>query len=168
MGTKRAEMPGTQDMDRLSINTIRTLAMDAVQRANSLADAPGGKPDVLLLATGSEVALSVQAFEELSAEGVKARVVSMPSWELFDRQEPAYRESVIPSAVKARVCVEQASTLGWDRFAGPSGEIIGMRAFGASAPQKELQKKFGFVPERIAAAAREQIAKTAKRGRKGA
>jgi len=143
-------------------------ASGLAQGAYVLADAPGGKPDVLLLATGSEVALTVQAFEELSAEGVRARVVSMPSWELFDRQEPAYRESVIPSAVKARVCVEQASTLGWDRFAGPSGEIIGMRTFGASAPQKELQKKFGFLPERIVAAAREQIAKAAKRGRKGA
>jgi transketolase len=95
---------------------------------------------------------------ELSAEGVKARVVSMPSWELFDRQEPAYRESVIPSRVKARVCIE---------VAGPSGEIIGMRTFGASAPQKERQKKFGFVPQRIAAAAREQIAKAAPRGQKG-
>jgi transketolase len=124
-----------------------------------LADAPDGKPDVLLMATGSEVALCVQAFEELRAEGIAARVVSMPSWELFDRQDAAYRESVIPSAVRGRVCVEQASTLGWDRFAGPTGEIIGMRTFGASAPQKELQKKFGFVPERIAAAAREQAAK---------
>ena len=143
-------------------------ASGLAQGAYVLADAPGGKPDVLLMATGSEVALSLQAFEELSAEGIKARVVSMPSWELFDRQEPAYQESVIPSAVKARVCIEQASTLGWDRFAGPSGEIIGMRTFGASAPQKELQKKFGFVPERVAAAAREQIAKAAKRGRKGA
>ncbi|HXN45614.1 MAG TPA: transketolase [Bryobacteraceae bacterium] len=143
-------------------------AAGLAQGAYVLADAPGGKPDVLLIATGSEVALVVQAFEELSAEGVKARVVSMPSWELFDRQEPAYRESVIPSAAKARVCVEQASTLGWDRFAGPSGEIIGMRTFGASAPQKELQKKFGFVPERIVAAAREQIAKSPRRARKEA
>lgn len=91
-----------------------------------------------------------------------------PSWELFDRQDAAYRESVLPPAVKARVSVEQASTFGWERFAGPSGEIIGMRTFGASAPQQELQKKFGFVPERIAATAREQIAKNGRRGKKGA
>ncbi len=143
-------------------------ASGVAQGAYVLADAPDAKPDVLLIATGSEVSLCVQAYEDLRAEGVKARVVSMPSWELFDHQTPEYRESVIPSSVRARVCVEQASTLGWERFAGPSGEIIGMRTFGASAPFKELQKKFGFVPERIAAAAREQIAKNRRRGRKEA
>src|SRR5262249_52915159 len=127
-----------------------------------LADAPGGKPDVLLLATGSEVALCVQAYEQLIAAGVKARVVSMPSWEIFEhycRDHPDYRESVLPSKVTARVSVELASTLGWARYAGPGGQSLGMKTFGASAPLKELQKKFGFTTEHVVAAAKEQLAK---------
>ena len=121
-----------------------------------LGDAPGGKPDVILIGTGSEVGLVVDAYEKLLAEGVKARVVSMPSWELFDHQSEEYRDSVLPPAVKARVSVEQASTLGWERYASRS---IGMTTFGASAPLKELQKKFGFTPEAVVSAAKEQIAK---------
>jgi transketolase len=134
---------------------------DGVQRgAYVLADAPGGKPDVLLLATGSEVSLCVDAYERLKADGIKARVVSMPSWEVFEyycRKHPEYRESVLPSAVTARVSVEQASTFGWARYVGASGYSIGMKTFGASAPLKELQKKFGFTPEAVVAAAREQL-----------
>jgi transketolase len=122
-----------------------------------LADAADGKPDVLLIATGSEVSLCVAAHEQLKGEGVKSRVVSMPSWELFEHQGAEYREQVIPSSVKARVCVEQAGTFGWERYAGDGGTIIGMKTFGASAPLKELQKKFGFTPERVAAIAKEQI-----------
>jgi len=125
-----------------------------------LADAPGGKPDVLLLATGSEVALCVEAHERLKAEGVKARVVSMPSWEMFEhycRNNPAYRESVLPAAVTARVSVESASTFGWERYVGLSGKALGMQTFGASAPLKELQKKFGFTVENVVTAAREQL-----------
>jgi transketolase len=125
-----------------------------------LADAPGGKPDVLLLATGSEVPLCVSAYERLAAEGVKARVVSMPSWEVFEHQPAEYRESVIPSAVKARVAVEQASTFGWNQYVGTTGAIIGMKTFGASAPLKELQKKFGFTVDQVVAAAKAQLAKT--------
>ncbi len=125
-----------------------------------LADAKGGKPEVLLLATGSEVSLCVEAYEQLTAEGMKARVVSMPSWELFDRQSQEYRDSVLPPEVTARVSVEQASTMGWDRYVGPNGRTIGMRTFGASAPLKELQKKFGFLSESIVAAAKQQLAKT--------
>jgi transketolase len=121
-----------------------------------LADAPGGKPDVILIGTGSEVGLVVDAYEKLLAEGVKARVVSMPSWELFDHQSEDYRNSVLPPSVKARVSVEQASTLGWERYAS---RAIGMTTFGASAPLKELQKKFGFTPEAVVSAAKEQIAK---------
>ncbi|HJT77728.1 MAG TPA: transketolase [Gemmataceae bacterium] len=124
-----------------------------------LADAPGGKPDVLLLATGSEVPLCVGAYERLAAEGIKARVVSMPSWEIFEHQPAEYRESVIPAAVKARVAVEQASTFGWNQYVGTTGAIIGMKTFGASAPLKELQKKFGFTVEQVAAAAKMQLAK---------
>jgi len=121
-----------------------------------LGDAPGGKPEVILIGTGSEIGLVVDAYEKLLAEGVKARVVSMPSWELFDHQSEEYRNSVLPPSVKARVSVEQASTMGWDRYASHS---IGMTTFGASAPLKELQKKFGFTPEAVISAAKAQITK---------
>lgn len=124
-----------------------------------LVDAADGRPDVLLLASGSEVSLCVQTYEQLKAEGIGARVVSMPSWELFDRQSQQYRDSVIPPGVTARVSVEQASTFGWERYVGPTGQIIGMKTFGASAPLKELQKKFGFTPENVVIAAKEQVAK---------
>jgi transketolase len=124
-----------------------------------LADAPGGRPDLLLLASGSEVCLCVAAYEQLKVAGVRARVVSMPSWELFEQQDPYYRESVLPPLVTARVAVEQAATFGWDRYVGPTGRKIGMHTFGASAPLKELQQKFGFTPEQIVAAAKAQLAK---------
>jgi transketolase len=124
-----------------------------------LADAEDGKPDVLLLATGSEVSICVNAYEQLKAEGIKSRVVSMPSWELFEKQSQEYRDSVIPPGITARVSVEQASTFGWERYVGPTGHIIGMKTYGASAPLKELQKKFGFLPEKIVASAKEQLAK---------
>ncbi len=122
-----------------------------------LADAPGGRPEVLLLATGSEVSLCAAAHEILVKEGVQSRVVSMPSWELFEHQGQDYKDSVLPPSVTARVSVEQAATLGWERYVGLTGRTIGMRTFGASAPLKELQKKFGFDPESVAAAAREQL-----------
>ena len=126
-----------------------------------LADADDGKPDVLLLATGSEVSLCMEAYEQLQAEGIKARVVSMPSWELFEqhcRDHPEYRDQVLPQSVTARVSVEKASTLGWARYVGADGHSIGMETFGASAPLKELQKKFGFTAENVVAAAKQQIA----------
>jgi len=135
---------------------------EGVQRgAYILAEAQNGTPEVLLLATGSEVALCLEAYEQLKAEGIKARVVSMPSWEIFEyycRQHPEYREHVLPAAVTARVSVEQASTLGWARYVGSTGRTIGMETFGASAPLRELQRKFGFTPESIVTAAKEQIA----------
>ena len=124
-----------------------------------LADAAGGEPDLLLLATGSEVALCLAAYERLTADGFRARVVSMPSWELFERQPEGYRESVLPGRVRARVAVEQASIFGWDRYVGPAGEIIGMHTFGASAPLKALQTKFGFTPDRVVHAARQALAR---------
>jgi transketolase len=134
---------------------------EGVQRgAYVLADAPGGKPDVLLLATGSEVSLCLDAYEKLKADKVMARVVSMPSWEIFEyycRKHPEYRESVLPSSVTARVSVEQASTFGWAQYVGTTGHSIGMATFGASAPLKELQKKFGFTTDRVIAAAKEQV-----------
>lgn len=123
-----------------------------------LAEAPGGQPEVLLMATGSEVSLCLEAYERLILEGVQARVVSMPCWELFERQSQAYREQVIPPHVTARISVEEAATTGWDRYVGAAGKSIGMNTFGASAPLKELQKKFGFTPDRLMAAVREQLA----------
>ncbi len=124
-----------------------------------LADAGGGPPELILIATGSEVALCVDVYEKLAAEGVRARVVSMPSWELFEQQDEAYRAQVLPPAVTRRVAVEQASTLGWERYAGLRGTIIGMKTFGASAPLKELLVKFGFTPEHVYAAATAQLAR---------
>ncbi len=135
-------------------------AMGVAKGAYILADAPAGRPDVILMATGSEVSLCVGAYEQLKAEGIKARVVSMPSWELFEHQSEDYKEEVLPPEVKARVGVEQASTFGWARYIGPTGVVIGMHTFGASAPLKELQKKFGFTPDRVAAAAREAIVRS--------
>ena len=119
-----------------------------------LADAPDGKPELILMATGSEVSLCVAVYEKLSAEGHKVRVVSMPSWEIFEQQTPEYRDSVIPPEVKARISVEQASTMGWAQYVGTDGITIGMKTFGASAPLKELLKKFGFTPDAVIAAAR--------------
>jgi transketolase len=114
-----------------------------------LGDAPSGKPEVILIASGSEVSLAVEAHEHLLADGIRSRVVSMPSWDLFEQQTQQYRDSVLPPDVLARVAIEQASTLGWERYVGSAGRVIGMKTFGASAPLKELQKKFGFEPERV-------------------
>ncbi len=132
-------------------------ASGVAKGAYVLADAPDGCPDVLLLATGSEVALCVQAHEQLAAEGIKSRVVSMPSWEIFDRQSEDYKQSVIPDEVTARVSVELASTFGWGRYVGIQGQTIGMQSFGASAPLKELAEKFGFTVDHVVAAAKSQI-----------
>jgi transketolase len=122
-----------------------------------LADCPGGNPEVIIIASGSEVSLAVQAHESLLAEGIRSRVVSMPSWEIFERQPRAYRDSVLPPKVTARVAVEQGSTIGWERYVGASGQVVGMNTFGASAPLKELQRKFGFEPDHVIAAAKEQL-----------
>ena len=123
-----------------------------------LAEADGGTPDVILLATGSEVHLALAAREELQAGGIGTRVVSLPCWELFDRQPRAYRDQVLPPSVKARVAVEQASTLGWDRYVGTDGAVIGMNTFGASAPLRQLLVKFGFTPDQVAQVARDRVA----------
>jgi len=122
-----------------------------------LADPPGGNPEVILIASGSELCLVVEAHENLAADGIRARVVSMPSWDIFDHQSQEYRDSVLPPKVKARISVEQGSTLGWERYVGESGRIIGMKTFGGSAPLKELQRKFGFEPHHVAAAAKELL-----------
>jgi transketolase len=124
-----------------------------------LADPAKGDPAVILIATGSEVSLCVEAHEKLKTEGIGARVVSMPSWELFEQQDRAYRDKTLPPRITARVSVEMGSVIGWDRYAGAAGTKIGMRTFGASAPLKDLLAKFGFTPEHVMAAAKEQIAK---------
>lgn len=135
-------------------------ASNLTKGAYILADAEDGKPDVLLLATGSEVSLCIQAYETLKTEGIQARVISMPSWELFEQQSQDYRDHVLPPDVTARVAVEQAAIFGWERYVGRSGHIIGMHTFGASAPLKALQKKFGFTPETILALVKTQVRNT--------
>jgi transketolase len=127
--------------------------------AYTLLDAPNGKPDAILIGTGSEVQLCVQAHEQLVAEGLNVRVVSMPCWELFEQQSQEYKDIVLPPDVVNRVAVEQASTFGWERYTGRTGRIIGMKTFGASAPLKALQDKFGFTPEKVVSAVKEQIAR---------
>jgi transketolase len=112
---------------------------------------------VILIASGSEVSLAVEAHEKLVAEGIRSRVVSMPSWDIFEHQTQEYQDEVLPPQVTARVAVEQASTFGWERYVGRSGRIIGMKTFGASAPLKELQRKFGFEPDRVVSAAKELL-----------
>ena len=132
-------------------------ASGVAQGAYVLADAPGGNPEAIIIASGSEVSLAVQAHENLLAEGIRSRVVSMPSWEIFESQPKTYRDNVLPPNVKARVAVEQASTFGWERYVGTSDHVIGMKTFGASAPLKELQRKFGFEPDQVVAAVKQQL-----------
>jgi transketolase len=134
-------------------------ATGVAKGAYVLSDASGGKPDVILMGTGTELSLCVAAQEKLAAEGTKARVVSIPSFELFAKQDAGYKESVLPAAVTARVSVEMASTFGWERYVGPKGKMVGMHTFGASAPLKDLLKKFGFTVENVVAAAKEAMGK---------
>jgi transketolase len=142
-----------------TLDRSRYASAEGVRRgAYVLADTDGGDPEVILLATGTEVSLAVAAYEELTAAGVRARVVSMPSWELFERQDAAYRDEVLPRHVTARVAIEQASTFGWHRYVGLDGAVVGMKTFGASAPLKDLQTKFGFTPEAVVATAKAQLA----------
>ena len=132
-------------------------ASNVSRGAYVLVDAEGGDPDVILIATGSEVGLALSARDELASDGIHARVVSMPCSELFDRQPQAYRDEVLPQSVHARVAIEQASTLGWHRYVGDGGAIVGMNTFGASAPLKMLVEKFGFTPDAVAKVAREVL-----------
>ena len=136
-------------------------ASGVARGAYILADAPDGKPDVLLLATGSEVALCIAAYEQLKAEGIKTRVVSMPSWELFESQSREYRDCVLPPQITARVAVEAASSFGWERYTGFDGSILGIDTFGLSAPMKVVAQHFGFESAHVVAAAREQVARHA-------
>ncbi len=142
-----------------TVDRTKYAAASGVAKGGYVLADSDGTPEVLLMATGSEVSLCVGAYEQLKKEGIKARVVSMPSWELFDHQPAEYRDSVLPPTVMARVAVEQASTFGWTRYTGLTGECIGMQTFGASAPLKELQKKFGFTPEKVMEAAKRQLSR---------
>jgi transketolase len=124
-----------------------------------MADAENGEPHVILIASGSEVQLCVTVYEELKRGGIAARVVSMPSWELFERQDEGYRNAVLPPNVTARVAVEMGAVIGWDRYAGPTGTILGMHSFGASGQIGDVLRKFGFVPDKVLQAAKAQIAR---------
>jgi transketolase len=160
MGLKRE--PAVIVLSRQALPTLdRSVVAPAAgvaQGAYILADANDGVPDIILMATGSEVSLALAARDELAAEGIGTRVVSMPCWELFDRQPPAYRDEVLPPTVRARVAIEEASTLGWDRYVGDGGAVVGMHTFGASAPLKELVRKFGFTPDAVTEVARQRLA----------
>jgi transketolase len=132
-------------------------AAGVARGAYVMADAPGSAPEIILIASGSEVSLVVEAYEKMTSQGIRCRVVSMPSWDIFEHQPQSYREEVLPPRVTARLAVEQGSVLGWDKYVGAAGRIIGMKTFGASAPLKELQRKFGFEPERVVATAMELL-----------
>jgi transketolase len=132
-------------------------AAGVARGAYVMADAAGGPPEIILIATGSEIALAVDAHDVLASRGIRSRLVSMPSWDIFEHQPVAYREEVLPPSVKARIAIEQGSVLGWDRYVGPEGRVIGMKTFGASAPLEELQRKFGFEPEHVVATAMELL-----------
>jgi transketolase len=137
----------------------RYASAEGVSRgAYILADAENGDPAVILIGTGSEVALCLDAYEDLKQEGIPARVVSMPSWELFEQQDQTYRDRVLPPQIRARVSVEMGSVIGWDRYVGTTGAKIGMHTFGSSAPLKDLLAKFGFTPEKVLEVAKAQIA----------
>jgi transketolase len=140
-----------------TLDRSRYASAEGLARGGYVLADSDGEPEVILIATGSEVHIATDAYEDLVADGVRARVVSLPSWFLFDLQPDDYRDSVLPGTVQARVAVEQGSTLGWDRYVGPRGQIVGMHTFGASAPLKEVQRKFGFTPERVVEAARELL-----------
>jgi len=137
-------------------------AAGVARGAYVMADAENGEPKVILIASGSEVQLCVMVYEKLKREGIGARVVSMPSWELFEKQDERYRNDVLPPKITARVTVELGSVIGWDRYAGPSGTILGMHSFGASAPGPDVMWKFGFVPDKVMAAATAQIARNGR------
>jgi len=132
-------------------------ASGVARGAYVLADAASQDPEVILIASGSEVSLAVEAHEKLIAEGMRSRVVSMPSWDIFEHQTQEYRNSVLPPQIKTRVAVEQASTFGWERYVGESGSVVGMKTFGASAPLKELQRKFGFEPDQVVTVAKDLL-----------
>ena len=153
---KLAPMADEEILDRDVVARILRRATELEQRT---LPSNSGFGEAALLAAADEVGLCVEAFDQLKSDGIKARIVSMPSWEIFEQQTPEYQESVLPSAVTARISVEQSSTFGWSRYTGLRGERVGMKTFGASAPLVELQKKFGFLPESVVAQAKQMLGK---------
>ncbi|MGB8360192.1 MAG: transketolase C-terminal domain-containing protein, partial [Acidimicrobiia bacterium] len=161
--TRLRHEPAAMILSRQAVPTLDRSVLasaEGVSRGGYVLADTDGQPDVILIATGSEVSLALSARKELAADSILARVVSLPCWELFDRQPPSYREAVLPSSVPARVAVEQASTLGWDRYVGDHGKVVGMHTFGASAPLKALESKFGFTPDAVADTARQCVEAT--------
>jgi transketolase len=158
-------MPRTDHPTALVLTRQKVPVIDRSKYADASGVARGGyviadsegDPELILIATGSEVHIALEAYETLKIEGVKVRVVSLPSWHVFDSQDEAYRESVLPSGVTKRISIEQASTFGWERYVGDGGRIIGMTTFGASAPFKDLQKLFGFLPDRVVEEAKDLL-----------
>ena len=162
---QRVDRPAVIVLSRQNLPTLDRSAglgsaSGTARGAYVLKEADGGRPDCILIGTGSEVQVCLDAADKLAAEGVKARVVSMPSWDLFEQQDSAYRESVLPKAVTARVACEAACGFGWERWLGTRGEFVGMKSFGASAPAPALYKHFGITPDGVAAAAKRSIAAT--------
>ncbi|MEX2106085.1 MAG: transketolase [Solirubrobacterales bacterium] len=139
------------------LDRSRYASAEGVRRGGYVLADCEGEPELILIATGSEVWLAAAAHEQLSGEGIRSRVVSLPCWELFERQDAAYRDEVLPPSVTARVAIEEAATLGWERWVGSSGTVLGMTTFGQSAPFKDVEEEFGFTPDRIAQAARETV-----------
>jgi transketolase len=163
---KQRHVPAALILTRQALPTLDrrkyASASGLARGAYVLADAPNGKPDVLLLATGSEVSLCIQAYEQLLREGINARMISMPCWRLFEAEDQSYRDGLLPPGIKARVSVEEGSTFGWGRYVGENGESLGMHFFGASAPLKSLLNKFGFTVEHVVQAAKAQLHRAAK------
>jgi transketolase len=162
---KDASTPAALILSRQALPTLdrsRYASADGVEKGGYVLAGGDETPDVILIATGSEVSLAVQAYEKLVADGVKARVVSLPSWYRYELQDAAYKESVLPKAVKARVAIEMAGSLGWDRYVGYEGRQVTMSTFGASAPLAKLQDKFGFTVDNVVKVAKESIADTGR------
>jgi transketolase len=160
---KDASTPAALVLSRQALPTLdrtKYASADGVEKGGYVLAGGEETPDVILIATGSEVSLAVQAYEKLVADGVKARVVSLPSWYRYELQDAAYKESVLPKAVKARVAIEMAGSLGWDRYVGYEGRQVTMSTFGASAPLAKLQDKFGFTVDNVVKVAKESIEQT--------
>jgi transketolase len=160
---QQTHRPSTLVFSRQAMPTLdRTKfapASGVARGAYILAEAEGGKPDVILMGSGTEIQWCVGAYEKLKAEGIKVRIVSMPCWQIFEEQDAAYKETVLPAGVTARVSIEMAATFGWDRYIGAKGKAIGMHSFGASAPLKDLLKRFGFGVDEVVAAAKQVLGK---------
>lgn len=159
LAAERRDGPTVLALTRQGVPTLDVPDGAVARGGYVIAEARGGEPRLVLIGTGSEVSLCLQAREALEGEGVPTRVVSLPSFELFEAQDAAYRESVLPRGVRARVTVEAGATLGWERYAGDLGETVGLDDFGASAPGDEVMRRLGFTAEAVVAAAKRSLAR---------